>query len=127
MEYTHLHYFGYIFVGFAHLSDKKFSEEEHKKVIELVDDWAGAGRSDASFAITMAEVMMWYDEIKEFDKKQEHFLKTLDFLAVQDWFKPEMKKKFIEHLWQLAAADGIVESEREYIKMIADKWGVPSI
>ena len=125
MDRSNLHYFGYVFVGFAHLSDKLFSEEEHRKIIELVNEWAvDSNYTNASFAITMAEIMMWYEEISDFDKKKEMLIQNIEYLADQDWFKPDMKEKFVRHLWELAASDGIVEEEKNLIGLMSEKWNV---
>ncbi|MBC8343782.1 MAG: TerB family tellurite resistance protein [Bacteroidetes bacterium] len=126
MDKTPLHYYGYIFVGFAHLTDNKFTHDEHLKVIEIVDELAGKEKyTDGDFAILMAEIMMWYDEIESLAEKEIAFNKHVDLVQKNDWLTLEQKEKFIRQLAQLAMADGeLIKKETDWIEMISKAWGV---
>ena len=126
IEKKHLHYFGYIFVGFAHLTDNKFTQDEHRKVIEFVNDWAGKERyTNGDFAILMAEIMLWYEEIKDLTAKEVEFRKHVDLVNKNNWLTLEQKEKFLLQLVQLALADGdLNKNEVDWIRMITNAWGV---
>lgn len=126
MEKTPLHYYGYILVGFAHLTDSKFTHEEHLKVIELLNDLAGKEEySHGDFAVLMAEIMLDYESIKDLAQKEIEFKKHVDLVHEKNWLTLAQKESFLLQMIQLALADGeLIEKELDWIVMITKTWGV---
>ena len=65
MEKTPLHYLGFVYVGYAELTDNKFTDDEHAKVIELISDCDARGDiPQEDLAIIIAEIMIENEEIQ---------------------------------------------------------------
>jgi hypothetical protein len=126
IEKKPLHYYGYIFVGFAHLTDNKFTQDEHIKVIEFVNEWAEKEHySNGDFAILMAEIMLWYEEIDDLKAKEVEFKKHLDLVHQKNWLNKEQKEKFLLQLAHLSLADGdLTKKEVDWLTMIMKVWDV---
>lgn len=126
MERTPLHYLGFVYVGFAELTDNIFSDEEHAKVVELISDCDARGDiPQEDLAIIIAEIMIEYESITDRAEREKIFVNDLDYLNKQDWFDKAYKEKYVSKLFQLMLADGIRKpSEAEWMRKIGKLWGV---
>lgn len=126
MDKSPLHYLGFVFVGFAELTDSEFSDEEHAKVVELVSGCdVPEDISQEDLALTLADIMMWYEGIDDREVREKEFFKTVDYLNNQDWFDESKKHKFMTCLAELMKADGKEkDSEKKWINKIASLWNI---
>ncbi len=126
MEKTPLHYLGFVYVGYAELTDNEFSDDEHAKVIELISDCDARGDiPQEDLAIIIAEIMIEYEGLTDRTERENEFVRILNYLNTQDWFDKKYKEKYVSRLYDLMLANGIKkESEKTWLRKIGTIWGV---
>ncbi len=127
MEKTSLHFLGFIYVGFAELTDNEFSDEEHEKVVELVLDWKynEVEIPKDEFSIILSDIMTWYEGIKEKKLREKMFFEAVVYVQQQHWFTPQVAKEILDNLVEVMKADGISKtSEKDMLKKLALIWSV---
>ncbi|MEA3497205.1 MAG: hypothetical protein U9R42_14350 [Bacteroidota bacterium] len=127
MEKTPLHFLGFIYVGFAELTDNEFSDEEHEKVVELVLDWKYNEKEihKDEFSIILSDIMTWYEGIKEKKLREKMFFEAVVYVQQQYWFTPQVAKEILDNLVEVMKADSISKtSEKDMLKKLALIWSV---
>jgi hypothetical protein len=126
MEKTILHYLGYLFVGFAHLTDKDLSEDEQSEILYLLRKWGGDETAqNGDLAIKMSEIMLWYEKGKDIEEKQKQFIEVADSINAMEFFDKAKKREILQDLIRLSAADGFYkEWEIKWINTLAQTWNI---
>ncbi|OQY02923.1 MAG: hypothetical protein B6I20_06065 [Bacteroidetes bacterium 4572_117] len=122
---TPTHYFGFLYLAFAHKTDGKYTREEQLTVWKMVEKWTGIKITKREFAKIMDEVMDWYKG----KMYQEDFENEVFDIATKineyKWFNKAKKEESIIDLKTIALADKrFIKNEKNWIKKIAEVWEI---
>ena len=125
IKLTSTHYFGFLYLAFAHLTDGKYTREEQLTIWKLIKKWTGSDITKGEFAHVMDEVMEWYKRTMN----QEGFEKEVFDIARRIneyvWFDKEKRIESLKDLKIIALADNrYIENEKIWIKTIAQIWKI---
>jgi len=95
--------------------DRDHSEEEHHKILAIIRERCGLDHETAECLVAVAERQndeVWHDWL---------FTST-----VKEAYDEEGRSSLIEHLWEIAAADGAIHDfEKKLVERVARELAVP--
>ena len=122
------HYFGFLYVAFAHKTDNIYTREEQIAVWKLVKKWSERNLQINEFTQTMDEVMILYKNYILNDDFEENIMYIAKNINDYDWFNDNKKLESSKDLHEIALADNkFLRNEKKWIKKIAEIWEIDII
>jgi uncharacterized tellurite resistance protein B-like protein len=95
--------------------DRDHSKEEQGKIVAIIRDRCGLDHETAECLVSVAE-----------QKNDEVWHDWLFTSTVKDAYDDEERRSLVEHLWEIAAADGAIHHfEEKLVERIARELAVP--
>lgn len=119
------HYFGFLYVAFAHLTDGKYKRVEQRTIWHSVNKWLKQDLEHGDYACIMDEVMEWYkSKVNDEDFENEVF-EIVECINDFSWFEKQDRIKSLNDLKQIAVSDNrFLKKEKAWILRIGEIWGL---
>ncbi|MEN8122061.1 MAG: TerB family tellurite resistance protein [Bacteroidota bacterium] len=125
IKLTSTHYFGFLYLAFAHLTDGKYVREEQLTIWKLITKWTGSQITKGEFACVMDDVMDWYKRTMNQEEFEEEVFDIARRINEYVWFDKEKKIESLKDLKEIALADNkYIKNEKLWIKKIAQIWEI---
>jgi len=125
IKLSETHYFGFLYLAFAHYTDGKYTHEEQLAVWKSVRNWTLSEISGAEFAHIMDEVMEWYKHTMTQEGFEEEIFDIARRINEYSWFDKGKKLNSLKDLKEIALADEkFIKNERNWIRTIGRIWEV---
>ena len=125
IKFTSAHYFGFLYLAFAHQTDGIYTREEQIAVWKLVTKWSEMEISKLEFAKLMDEVMTLYRSNVLNPDIEESIMDIARNINEYSWFCKDKKIESLEDLKKIALADNkYLRAEKRWIKNIAEIWSI---
>ncbi len=122
---TSTHYFGFLYLAFAHLTDGKYTREEQLTIWKLITKWTGSQITKGEFARVMDDVMDWYKRTVNQEDFEEEVFDIARRINEYIWFDKEKRIESLKDLKTIALADNrYIKNEKIWIKKIAQIWEI---
>ena len=120
-----VHYFGFLYVAFAHKTDNIYTSEERIAVWKLVKKWSERSLQINEFSKIMDEVMALYKNYILNDEFEENIMYIAKNISEYSWFTENKKLESLKDLHEIALSDNkYLRTEKKWIKKIAEIWGI---
>ncbi|MDF1548565.1 MAG: TerB family tellurite resistance protein [Bacteroidales bacterium] len=124
---TSIHYFGFIYLSFAHQTDGVYSKDEQNTLWKCLLKWMPENSEHAEFTKIMDETMQWYKKMKDDDDFQENLIIIAERMNDFDWFTEERKIESLKDLKAIALSDkNFLDNEKKWMRIIAKAWNLNS-
>ena len=125
IKLTSTHYFGFLYLAFAHLTDGKYTHEEQLTIWKLIRKWTGSNITKGEFARAMDDVMDWYKRTMDQEDFEVEVFDIARRINEYIWFDKEKKIESLKDLKVIALADKrYIKNEKFWIKKIAQIWEI---
>ncbi|MBN1250491.1 MAG: hypothetical protein JXR51_12760 [Bacteroidales bacterium] len=122
---TSTHYFGFLYLAFAHQTDGIYSREEQISIWKLVVKWSEVELSRIEHAKIMDEVMLLYKSNILNTDFEEYIFDIARIINEYSWFCNSKKIESLKDLKTIALSDKkYLKSEKNWIKKIAEIWNI---
>ena len=124
-KFTPHHLFCFVYIGFAHLSNKTMTKEIIDEIERKIASWMNVSPANiVEFNRVLQETYDWYNGLKK-DEKLANVLKAAKSINEIKGFTIENKKTFLSDIRDIAVADGrFSEDEKNMHDMIAKELGI---
>lgn len=124
-QYTPHHLFCFVYIGFAHLSNNRMTDEIVAEIERKIASWMNVNPSNiVEFNRVLHETYEWYNGLKNNDKLA-NVLKVAKSINEIKGFTKENKKTFLSDIRDIAVADGsFSKDEKNMHDMIAKELGI---
>jgi hypothetical protein len=119
------HYFGFLYVAFAHLTDGKYKRVEQLTIWQSVSKWLSAELKHGDYTCVMDEVMEWYkNKLHDEDFENEVF-EIVECINDFSWFSKQDRIESLTDLKHIAVSDKrFLKKEKLWIRKIGTIWGL---
>ena len=119
------HYFGFLYVAFAHLTDGKYKRIEQLTIWQTVSKWLKQNIKPGDYACIMDEVMEWYKN-KVYDENfEDEVFEIVECINDFSWFEKQDKIKSLNDLKQIAVSDKrFLKKEKAWISAYWQNLGI---
>ena len=125
IKLTSTHYFGFLYVAFAHLTDGKYTREEQLTIWKIVTKWSKTEITKGEFGRIMDDVMNWYKQKMNEEDFEDEVFDIARRINEYDWFNHEEKIESLKDLKTIALADNnYIKNEKLWVRKIAKIWEI---
>ena len=119
------HFFCFVYIGFAHLSNNTMTEEIVEEIERKIASWMNVNPGNiVEFNHVIHETYDWYNGLKN-EEKLANVLKIAKSINEIKGFSVENKKTFLSDIRDIAVADGrFSKDEKNMHDMIAKELGI---
>jgi uncharacterized tellurite resistance protein B-like protein len=123
---TPFHLINFLYIGFAHLTDGKITDEEYAEIQKSSAKWFKVDYNNISvFNQILEETTQWYNGIESDNAKYQTLLEVSEQLAQIKELDEESRKELLSNLRDIAVADGrFGENEKRMHDVIGKNLGV---
>jgi len=119
------HYFGFLYVAFAHLTDGKYKRVEQLTIWQSVSKWFNQDVERGDYSCVMDEVMEWYKSKLHDEDFENEVFEIVECINDFLWFSKQDKLQSLTDLKQIAVSDNrFLKKEKAWIRKIGTIWGL---
>ncbi len=119
------HYFGFLYVAFAHLTDGKYKRIEQLTIWQSVNKWMQTELKAGEYSCIMDEVMEWYKAKMHDANFENEVFEIVECINDFKWFTKQKRIDSLNDLKQIAVSDKrFLKKEKAWIHKIGQIWGL---